>query len=64
MVRSGGFEPPTAFDDQSHYFGPAIYNALDLGRGRTLETRFAVLPGLTDDGSRDLALSLNAELKF
>lgn len=52
------------FDDQSHYFGPAIYNGLDLGRGRTLETRFAVLPGLTDDGSRDLALSLNAELKF
>jgi hypothetical protein len=52
------------FDDQSHYFGPAIYHAADLGRGRVLETRFAVLPGLTDEGSRDLALSLNAELKF
>lgn len=52
------------FDDQSHYLGPAIYNAADLGRGRLLETRLAVLPGLTDDGSRDLALSLNAELKF
>ncbi len=51
-------------DDQGHYFGPAIYNEADLGRGRVLETRFAVLPGLTDDGSRDLALSLNAELKF
>ncbi len=50
--------------DQTHYFGPAIYFDADLGRGRVLETRFAVLPGLTDNGSRDLALSLNAELKF
>lgn len=51
-------------EDQSHYFGPAIYYDADLGRGRVLETRFAVLPGLTSNGSRDLALSLNAELKF
>jgi len=50
--------------DQTHYFGPAVYYDADLGRGRVLETRFAVLPGLTENGSRDLALSLNAELKF
>lgn len=52
------------FDDQAHYLGPVLAHAADLGRGRVLETRLAVLPGLTDRGSRDLALSLNAELKF
>ncbi len=52
------------FEDQAHYFGPAIYNSADIGRGRVLETRLAVLPGLTGNGSRDLALSFNAELKF
>lgn len=58
------FDNAPDFDDQQHNFGPAIYHEADLGRGRVLETRFAVLPGLTSNGSRDLALSLNAELKF
>ena len=56
-----GDAPPT--DEQEHYLGPALYFEADLGRGRVLEPRFAVLFGLTD-AAADAVLSLNFELVF
>ena len=60
----GGVE--NAFKDESegeHFIGPALFAEFDLGRGRTLEPRLAVLFGLTED-TPDAVASLNLELKF
>lgn len=60
----GGWE--NAFRDERegrHFAGPAVYGDFDLGRGRVLEPRLAVLFGLTDDTPDDV-ISLNFELKF
>lgn len=46
-----------------HFAGPALFTSFDLGRGRILEPRVAVLFGLTDDAP-DAVLSVNLELKF
>ena len=51
------------FDKQGHVLGPAVYGAFDLGQGRILEPRVAMLFGLTE-GSPDAVLSVNFELKF
>ena len=56
-----GDAPPT--DEQEHYLGPALYFEADLGHGRVLEPRLAVLFGLTD-AAADAAPSLNFELAF
>ena len=60
----GGIE--NAFEGESedtHLVGPAIYGSFNLGRGRELEPRLAVLFGLNDN-SPDAVLSFNLELKF
>jgi len=49
--------------EDSHFIGPAIYTEFDVGRGRILEPRFAVLFGLGND-TPDAVASLNLELKF
>ncbi|MGF1611685.1 MAG: hypothetical protein ACFCUQ_19945 [Kiloniellales bacterium] len=59
----GVFGAATPIDDNSHVIGPALYGDIDLGRGRVLEPRVALLFGLTD-GSPDTVLSFNIELKF
>ena len=51
------------FDEQGHVIGPALYSAFDLGGGRLLEPRVAMLFGLTE-ASPDAVLSVNFELKF
>lgn len=60
----GGVE--NAFKDQSedeHFIGPALFAEFDIGRGRVLEPRLAILFGLTDDAP-DAVGSLNLEIKF
>lgn len=60
----GGVE--NAFRSESedeHFIGPAFFAEFDLGRGRVLEPRFALLFGLTEDAP-DVVASLNFELKF
>lgn len=60
----GGWE--SVFEDEregSHSIGPAVYGEFDLGRGRILEPRLAVLFGLTDNAP-DAVVSLNFELRF
>lgn len=52
-----------AFDQQEHFIGPAAYFAWDLGHGRILEPRVALLAGYTD-AAADAVLSFNVELKF
>ncbi|WP_109796299.1 hypothetical protein [Minwuia thermotolerans] len=52
-----------AFDQQEHFIGPAAYSAFDLGHGRILEPRIALLAGYTD-AAADAVLSFNLELKF
>ena len=49
--------------EDEHFIGPALFSEFDLGRGRVLEPRLAVLFGLTDDAP-DAVASLNLELKF
>jgi len=49
--------------EDSHFIGPAIFTEFDVGRGRILEPRFAVLFGLGDE-TPDAVASLNLELKF
>ncbi len=49
--------------EDSHFIGPAIFTEFDVGRGRILEPRFAVLFGLGND-TPDAVASLNLELKF
>jgi len=60
----GGVE--NAFKSESedeHFIGPAAYYEFDLGRGRALEPRLAILFGITEDAP-DAILSLNFELFF
>ncbi|MEM7506739.1 MAG: hypothetical protein AAF415_08325 [Pseudomonadota bacterium] len=60
----GGVE--NAFKSESedeHFIGPAIFAEFDIGRGRVLEPRLAILFGLTDDAPTAIA-SVNFELKF
>lgn len=52
-----------AFDQQEHFVGPAAYFSWDLGHGRILEPRLALLTGYTD-AAADAVLSFNVELKF
>ncbi|MEM7025683.1 MAG: hypothetical protein AAF637_24340 [Pseudomonadota bacterium] len=59
----GAFGDAPPLGENSHVIGPALYSEIDIGRGRVLEPRLAVLFGLTD-GSPDAALSFNIELKF
>lgn len=49
--------------EDEHFIGPAVFTELDLGRGRVLEPRVALLFGLTDEAP-DATLSVNFELKF
>ncbi len=49
--------------EQEHVVGPAVYSAVDLGDGRLLEPRAALLFGVTE-AAPDVTLSLNLELKF
>ncbi|MFC3231203.1 hypothetical protein ACFOGJ_28405 [Marinibaculum pumilum] len=56
-----GNAPP--LDQQEHFVGPALYGDFDLGRGRILEPRVALLLGWTD-AAPDAVLSFNIELKF
>ncbi len=49
--------------EDEHFIGPALFTELDLGRGRVLEPRFAILFGVTEDTPAAVA-SLNFELKF
>jgi hypothetical protein len=57
------FGNAAAFDQQEHFIGPAVYFALDLGHGRILEPRVALLAGYTD-AAADAVLSVNIEFKF
>src|SRR5690606_4567074 len=50
------FGESQSFDEQEHVIGPALYSELDLGGGRILEPRVAVLFGLTEE-SPDATLS-------
>ena len=55
-----------AFDsdrEDEHFIGPALFADFDLGRGRVLEPRLAILFGVTEDAP-DAVVSLNFELKF
>ncbi|PWE30474.1 hypothetical protein DDZ14_15655 [Maritimibacter sp. 55A14] len=51
------------FGDGEHLLGPAIYAEYDIGRGREIEPRLALLAGLNDE-SPDAVLSLNIEMGF
>jgi hypothetical protein len=57
------FGNAAAFDQQEHFIGPAVYFNWDLGHGRVLEPRVALLAGYTD-AAADAVLSVNIELKF
>jgi hypothetical protein len=59
----GAFGDALPLGDNTHVLGPAVYSVIDIGRGRTLEPRLAVLFGLTE-GSPDAVASLNIELNF
>lgn len=59
----GAFGDALPLGENTHVLGPAVYADFDLGRGRSLEPRLALLFGLTD-GSPDAVASLNIELKF
>lgn len=59
----GAFGDALPLDEQGHVLGPAVYGAFDLGQGRVLEPRVAMLFGLTE-ASPDAVLSVNFELKF
>ncbi len=59
----GLFGDTVPLDQNSHVIGPALYGAFDLGDGRELEPRLAVLFGLTD-ASPDAVISFNIETKF
>jgi hypothetical protein len=49
--------------EHQHFIGPALFTNFDLGRGRILQPRVAVLFGLAEDAP-DAVLSVNLELKF
>ena len=49
--------------DSELFIGPAAYFDFDLGNGRHVEPRVALLVG-TEDEQPDAALSLNVEMKF
>jgi hypothetical protein len=57
------FGDAPGLDEQEHVVGPALYAELDLGDGRVLEPRAALLFGLTE-AAPDATLSFNLELKF
>ncbi|WP_417518537.1 hypothetical protein [Minwuia sp.] len=57
------FGDAPALDQQQHVIGPAAYTSFDLGHGRVIEPRIAILAGLTD-AAPDAVLSFNVELKF
>lgn len=59
-------EIESAFEGESedaHFIGPAVFTEFDVGRGRILEPRFALLFGVGND-TPDAVASLNLELKF
>ena len=67
---SAGFEAYGEFEnafegntEDEHFIGPALFTEFDLGNGRVLEPRLAVLFGLNED-TPDATASLNLELKF
>ncbi len=49
--------------EDEHFIGPAFFSEFDIGRGRVLEPRLAILFGLTEDAP-DAVASFNVELKF
>lgn len=49
--------------EDAHFIGPAVFTEFDVGKGRTLEPRFALLFGLGEE-TPDAVASLNLELKF
>ena len=53
----------TPLGQNSHVVGPAIYTEFDVGNGRSIEPRLAVLFGMTD-ASPDAVASFNIELKY
>jgi len=59
----GAFGDALPLGETTHVLGPAVYADVDIGRGRSLEPRFALLFGLTE-GSPDAVASFNIELKF
>jgi len=59
----GAFGDALPLGENTHVLGPALFSEIDIGRGRVLEPRFALLFGLTDE-SPDVVPSLNVELKF
>lgn len=69
MVALGGEyygEAENAFasgTEVAHFIGPAAYFDFDLGGGRSLEPRAALLFG-TESGQPDATLSINVEFKF
>jgi len=59
----GLFGDALPLDDNVHVIGPSLYGEIDVGRGRVLEPRLAILFGLTNE-SPDAVASFNVELKF
>ncbi len=59
----GAFVDAQPLDEQGHFVGPAVYSQLDLFKDYTLESRLAILFGLTEESS-DAVASLNISLAF
>ncbi len=59
----GAFVDAQPLDEQGHFLGPAVYSEIELNNGYALESRLALLFGLTESSS-DAVASFNISLGF